>query len=600
MTEEKNDFFIHPAHIRVGIIMFLTVILFSIIGIQLWNMQINNNSEYNDKISRQSVRMIRIPPVRGRVYASDGRTMIAGNRVSYDLQLHFSEMDVPRRKLFDYVMDETTRIADCIGRKNTLTRDDISRHMYYSPGIPMKIFEDLTEKELGKITEIRPAVNGLEITTEPVRIYPYHSLASQIIGYVGASDPKQASDRGEYFYYIPEVEGKSGLENKFNNMLKGKAGKKLVIVNNFGFVHEEIETPVSAENGYDIVLTMDLKAQQAAEQLIAHERACIAVMDASTGAILVMASSPGFDPQDFIPRISGEKYAEIINNPGKPFINKIIRDIYMPGSIIKPLVALAFLENGLSPDDTVTCTGVSEIGGQKIRCSNRYGHGPITVEEAIRTSCNCFFIELAGELGIEELSKTFRAAGIGRKTGFELTEAVGHLPQAGRDFLLSDVGYVSIGQGKISLTPLQALTYISAIANGGTVYQPYIVDRIINPDGKIVEKTRPTAKGKLWGRGPGNTVKQESLDIVSSGMYLSVNGGGTSRQAKNSKIELHGKTGSAQVGDDPGRYTNTWFTGFGVDQKTQKIYSIIVLVEHGASGGGTAAPLARDFFERWL
>ena len=596
MTEEKQDFIIHPAHLRIAVIMFAAFLIFSVIAIQLWNVQINNNAEYNDKITRQSVRMIRQPAVRGRIFASDGRTAIAANRVSYRILLRLSEMRLARRdRTIQHIMNEAERISRCIGRSNPLTPDKISRHMNLFPGIPMELFEDLTDRELGRASELLPEVTGMEITAEPVRTYPFHSLAAHLIGYVGPGDPQRALDRTDFFYYIPDPSGRTGIEKLYDEMLRGSPGKELVLVNSRGFVHEVVGTPVAAQNGHDIVLTLDLRAQQIAESLIAGKEAAMIVMDASTGAVLAMASAPAYDLEDFIPGISREKYKALLDNPGKPFLNKAVMGAYMPGSIIKPLAALAFLENGLSLSDTVDCNGWTEVSGIRIRCAARYGHGPLSIEEAIQRSCNDFFIENALEIGIDKLSAMYASAGIGRKTGFELSERSGLLPKGEPGWTRTETAFVGIGQGRVEVTPLQAITYISAIANGGKLYRPYIIDRVLDGSGNVLFRTRPEVTGNL-------AASRNSLDIVSAGMYLAVNAprGGSAAAAKNSKIELHGKTGTAEVGPLNARYKNTWFTAFGVEPESQKIYSIIILVGHGRSGGGTCAPLAREFFERWL
>ena len=256
---------------------------------------------------------------------------------------------------------------------------------------------------------------------------------------------------------------------------------------------------------------------------------------------------------------------------------------------------LAFLENGLSLSDTVDCNGWTEVSGIRIRCAARYGHGPLSIEEAIQRSCNDFFIENALEIGIDKLSAMYASAGIGRKTGFELSERSGLLPKGEPGWTRTETAFVGIGQGRVEVTPLQAITYISAIANGGKLYRPYIIDRVLDGSGNVLFRTRPEVTGNL-------AASRNSLDIVSTGMYLAVNAprGGSAAAAKNSKIELHGKTGTAEVGPLNARYKNTWFTAFGVEPESQKIYSIIILVGHGRSGGGTCAPLAREFFERWL
>ena len=201
------------------------------------------------------------------------------------------------------------------------------------------------------------------------------------------------------------------------------------------------------------------------------------------------------------------------------------------------------------------------------------------------------------QLGVDKLSATFASAGIGSKTGFPLSESAGLLPsrnQNNRRWNVFDTALVSIGQGRIEVTPLQAARYTAAIANGGTLWKPYLLKTLRSTDSAVIQTTAPEANGKL-------AASPHTLELIRRGMHRAVNApGGGAKQARNSKIELSGKTGTAEVGSRENRYKNTWFTGFGTDPKTGKTYAITVMVMHGVGGGKTAAPLASRFFEQWL
>lgn len=584
---------------RLCVIAFVIITAYTVIGIRLWNIQVLSGQEYREKVSKLYARKIRIPSIRGNIISADGR-ILAGNRASYNVQFHLSEMRKPgkRSKTVDHIMSELKRVAAAIGRKNEITGEDIAYHMNIYPGIPMTVFRDLSPAELARAAENSPPIEGMEIVAEPIREYHYGKLACHILGYVGPGDPKTQEDRSEYFYYIPDVIGKSGLEKLYDDKLRGTPGKKLVIVNHRGFIHEEVGKPSPAQKGFDIQLTIEARAQHIAEKLLSGKSGAMIVMDASSGAIIAMASSPGFDPSLFVPKISSSEYARLLKEPGNPFVNKCTMGSYMPGSIIKPLVAISALENNLSPDDTVVCDGATPVANTRIRCASwkSGGHGSVDMKHAIERSCNDYFIETGLKLGLEKLSRTFSSAGIGSPTGFALAERSGRLPSRDSNpkWNIFDTALISIGQGQVEITPIQAVTYTAAIANGGIIWRPYILKQIMDSSANVMHPTIPEKKSHL-------DAAPESISTVQEGMRLAVNSNtGSAKNARNSKIELCGKTGTAEIGPIGARYKNTWFIAFGKDVETGKLYSIVVLVEHGTSGGGSCAPLASAFFEEWL
>lgn len=583
--------------IRICVMIFLAFVIFSILGIQLWNTQVRHRRDYEEKALRQSVRRIRIPPLRGRILAADG-TPLAVNRASYNVQLHLAEMSMPRQDaMLRHILAEADRAADRIGRKNPLTEEKIRRHLNLYPGIPMPLFSDLAPAELARLWELAPAVTGLEIVPGSIRDYPSGPMAAHLIGYVGKGDPESADDRSEYFYYFPDPEGKEGLEKSCDGELRGSPGKKMVLVDSRGFVREELEEPARAKNGRDVILSLDSRAQRIAEELLAGRTGSIVVLEAETGAVTAMASSPSFRPGDFVPFISREKYAALRGDPDMPFLNRSTMGTYLPGSVIKPLCALACLENGVPPDETVDCTGRSPFGyGRGINCSSRFGHGPVDIRRAIQFSCNVYFVNNAVRIGIGPLSEMYASAGIGRKTGIDIPERAGLLPPVGR-WNENETAYVGFGQGKISVTALQVAVYYAALANGGKLMRPYLIGRICETDGDrrvSVFDALPKETGRL-------AASPENIGIVKEGMYLVVQGeGGSGRRAKIDKTAIYGKTGTADVESEIEPKKHVWFAGFAQQPVTGKWYSIAVLIERGESGGKTAAPLAGEFFQRFF
>ena len=598
--EESPRFLIDAFVIRVGILAVAAFLLFSVLVIRLWQMQVIRSSEYEYKDRKQSARRIRIPAMRGEIFGRDG-TAIVRNRPSYNLLFHPGEMTTERsRDRAQFIMDQADQVAAVLGRYNPLTLENVRRHLNYQPGLPLTAFKDLSDEERGRLDELFPPVRGLEVTAEPMREYPFGSLAAQLIGYVGNEDPGAADDRREYFYYLPSLEGRSGLEYQFNDKLSGKAGSQFVMVNSNGFVHEQLEEPTPPENGYDLRLTLDNDGQIAAEHALRGHLGAIVVMSAETGAVRVMASSPTFPPGDFVPSISRARFKALNEDPGNPFLNRAVQGSYMPGSTIKPLTALAGLENGIPDTKTYDCTGIAPHGyGSGIRCTARYGHGDLDMRHAIMKSCNVYFVELGVEVGIDALSRMFASAGIGTKTGIEIAERAGYLPKDGPKWNENETAYVSIGQGKVEVTPLQAAVFYGAIANGGTMYKPYLIDHIYDHDRITgtqlsVFDAVPLKTGRL-------AASKESLDVIREGMYLVVHDpAGSGRRGDVKSAELYAKTGTADVGRGANATKNTWFNGFVKHPRTGELLSFAAVIEHGDSGGGTTAPVVAEMFTEWF
>ena len=593
--------------VRIGFMIFLAFLLFSVLGLQLWNTQVIHRADYEDQARRQSVRKIRIPPMRGQIITADG-IPIAANRASWDVLFHPSEMRKPMRSLMiRHILTEAARAAACIGRPNPLTEKKISDHLFHSPGIPLTLFKDLSVYELSRLKELVPRIEGMEIACVPVRSYPFGSLATHILGYTRMGDPSREIDRGEYNYYVSDPFGASGIEKICNDDLRGSPGSELVMVNSAGFVCEQLETPVPAANGHNVHLTLDLNAQMIAEKLLKNRIGSIVVLDARTGAVIAMASSPGYSAEDFK---SADSFRKLLENKDTPFMNRATAGVYMPGSVIKPLCGLASLENGGSPDDLVNCTGRTRFGyGRGIKCNSRWGHGEMDLRHALKKSCNVYFVENAVRIGIDALSAMYASAGIGSPTGIEIAERHGLLPRNGPKWNTSETAYVGFGQGKLLVTPLQVASYFAAIANGGILMRPYLIDRITETDGTreaVIRDTIPQKRGQL-------AASKESIDVIREGMFLVVNeAGGSGVRAKIPKTVIYGKTGTADVGDQTSadKSKHVWFAGFAENPVTKRVYSIAAIVEQTKNndpsilpvedGGRTAAPLVGSFFDQWF
>lgn len=573
------------------------------------------------------------------------------NPLKYDISFVFSKMNSGDSQ---YIIDKAFEFAKIIGRKNSLnpkiikdfllkqpksaytvfedisiedyesvkkkaketrgvllTDNKIQSHITMTPALPMTVFEKLTEEELARIAEIIPPVLGMDIITIPERRYPHGKTASHIIGYIRKDDPRTADDRSEYFYYIPDQKGKKGLEMVYDESitdgevtirgLRGSPGNSLVLVDFKGYVNKTIGNSIEAQLGHDIVLTLDFKAQQIAEKLLLGKKAAFVLLDADTGEIIALASSPGYDISQFTPRLSPTYYNSLLKDPDRPLFNRALDGTYEPGSIIKPIIALSLLDNKISDYDSILCEGRSYIGNASIRCASwrSGGHGHLDMISSIEQSCNVYFIEQARILGLEKLAQTLDNVGVGESTEFVIPHAKGILPsregKVKRKKLrwnAFDTALLSIGQGEITVSPLQAALFIATIANGGNLWRPYILKSVLDAKGNTILINKPFARGEL-------NIPKETLDIIHEGMSRVVRGNnGSGKNAATDAIKLYGKTGTAQKGKKGSMKQNTWFAGFGTHK--EKRYAFAVFVEDGASGGKTCAPIAKKFFETWL
>jgi penicillin-binding protein 2 len=601
-------FDISSAVYRIIIIGIILLVGYLVLIFNLWDEQIRRGDSHQEKLSRQSGRRIREPALRGKIFSSDMQ-LLADNVPAFDLYFYLEEMrQSTRQKTIDNVITIAKYLAGEIRRPAIITREMIIRHINLRPGLPFPVFKDLSREEMAVLHELSANFKGVGIELRTSRLYPEGSAAAHIIGFTRHEDPGSAEDREEYSYYIPDLVGKCGAEKRYDSFdeinspgvrgMRGIPGCKLVQVDHRGYVYKTLDE-IKPLDGNNIILTIDFKAQKIAESVMRGYRGAAVLLDADSGAIIAMASAPSFDLKNFSPRLSVEYLRNLYSDPGNPMLNRATEGSYTPGSIIKPLIAMAILNSGVSPNKQVECDGATTIGNAKIHCANTSGHGALTLTGAIEHSCNDYFIENGLIAGLDNIVDVMKSAGIGSPTGFGLSEKRGIIPSSAlkekifqQRWNKYDTALLSIGQGIINITPVQAANYCAAIANGGKLYQPYILKEIRDQFGNIMFATQPRIMHQL-------KVSDEHLNIIREGMRLVVQSNqGSGKNARNEIIQLYGKTGTAEIGSGKNKRKNTWFICFGTFLK--RTYAMAILVENGESGGRTCAPLASRFFERYL
>jgi len=570
---------------RISLIAVVMAAAFLVLGTALWRVQVLSASEYRSNLDRQSMRRVRLPGMRGRVLDRNGNCL-AENRPSYCVAIFIEELRQPGRwsKTIDKVESVIDELAAILGMEREVARDDIAKHVNRRLPLPFLAWRDIDQKALARWAESAVVCPGVDIYVEPIRVYPIAGLAPHLIGYVGRADPALDGD-APYHYYLPEMEGKDGIERVMDARLRGEAGGRLIRVDASGFKYEE-KGERDPRGGEDVTIAIDIRIQEMAENALGEKSGAVVVLDPRNGDVLAMASSPGFDTEALKSR---EEWQRILDDPHRPLINRAIAGEYPPGSTFKPLIAITGLQNRrITARTEFECPGYYQIGARKVKCWSRRGHGAIAVRKALEQSCNPFFCNVGGICDYDGIWHMADALGFGRRTGIELRgEKRGLLPddewkrRVWHDgWRGGDTCNVSIGQGFLVATPLQMAVFAATLANRGRVYRPRLVlDG--SPAGELVNQMS-------W--------LDKDLRVVRGGMFDVVHAElGTGKRVRIPGVEMAAKTGTAQYGRGK---KHAWMILFAPFSSPRYVASMVV--EDAVSGGITVAPRMRNLMENIL
>ena len=578
--------------VRLRVLLVVLASMFVALLAIMWRVQVVNSSKYTKSLDRQSIRRIRLPGIRGSIYDKNG-LCLAGNNPSYCIAFFIEELRVPGKwtKTIDKVESIIDKMSVELNIPREISRKDIEQHIKRRLPLPLLAWKNISPAIIAKVKETTRQRQGIDIYVEPVRTYPQGALAAHVIGYVGRAKNKKSSEN-PYHYYLPEMEGKTGIEKEFNSILTGTAGGKLIRVDASGFKHTDKfeKDPIP---GSDIRLTIDSRIQKLAEHALCGVRGACVIVDPRNGDVLALANSPSFDLSRFTPTIPTKYWHKLNDDKRLPLFNRAISGAYAPGSIFKPLVAIAALEGkSIKPYTEYNCPGYFELGKSRFHCWKHSGHGTIDVRKALEQSCNVYFFNVGQACGYERIYHMAAAVGLGYKTGISLpAESRGLLPNNGwkkehyhDSWRAGDTCNLSIGQGFLAVTPIQMAMYTATIANSGTLYYP----RLLLAQGSDIDKKNITP-GKIMNKLNWSML---TLETVRGGMFDVVNAPtGSGRRAAISEMMMAGKTGTAEVGPRYHRRKNTWMILFA--PYTNPRYSIAMIVEDGISGGITVAPRLR-------
>ena len=598
---------------RMFIIGAAKIVVFVGIIARLFSLQINENKKYLTLSDKNRIREWKLPPTRGNIVDYFGN-VIAGNLKVY--QLHIIPEQVENYNYLILRLKTLLKLSDKKIRKINKLKNKLK------PWESIIVSENLSWDQFLKVNNYLYDLVGVKPVMTISRNYPFNDIYTHVLGYVSQPDEKDILENEVIKErFVPGMKvGKLGLEKTFENYLIGTNDIQRYEVNAYGKRINQLEYQ-KGKQGSKIRLTLDTEIQKLSAKLLEDKAGSISVMDIYTGEVLAMYSSPSYNPNLFLFGISNEEWQLIRNNPLKPLINKTLTGLYSPGSTIKPIVALSALENKIvDPSFTVKCTGKMELYGQTYHCWKEKGHGHVSLNNAVKQSCDTYFYEISRLLGVDRLKITAEKFGLGQKVLGEYfeNEKKGLFPDTfwkknnlEKGWVLGETLITGIGQGYTQTTPLQLCLMTAQIGNGGYSIKPKI---LVNNDPLSFEKAKKKLKEQSLINPETQLFKNpKNIKIVQEAMFSSTNEiYGTSFKSRidDPKYQFAGKTGTAQVKRISKRERE-------LDLKLEQIpykdrdhalyiaygpyinprYALSIIVEHGGSGSRTAAPMAKELFK---
>ncbi|MCX5800512.1 MAG: penicillin-binding protein 2 [Candidatus Eisenbacteria bacterium] len=588
-------------HSRARVLQTIAIVLLAVIVGRLFYFQVWHGKAYAEQARNNRVRLEMLPRIRGRVLDRNGKVVVE-NTMSYCLLFDPFEKEFVSKKI---QVDEVLRsISNLLATDGVDEWNALVQKGKETPFRPVTLLHNLDIAQISILEEHREELPGTRIEARPRRSYEYGELACHLVGYMSEVTKEEIRTCVEDVYQPGDMVGRVGVEGREEEDLRGRNGKEYVEVDARGRRVEPTpdRPPLPPQElpsaGMDLVLTLDVELQKVAEEALGEGRTgAIVVIDPRDGAILAMVSKPGFDPNVFSVGLSSQDWEKLNSDPEHPLLNRVTQALYPPGSTMKLLTAAAALEEGVAVRDTQLepCTGSYRFGRRSFGCWRQGGHGKLTFFEAIEASCDVYFYQLGLRLGIDKLARYANRFGLNQRTGIKLAgEKSGFYPNTqwydqrygkrkwGKGVLLN----LSIGQGEILVTPIGLASLCAAVANGGYLYEPYVVAARRPYGSGNVSSTRPLRKKprSLAGLSKNTTaILKEAMEAVVSGPT------GTGRMAAVQGVRVAGKTGTAQ---NPHGGDHALFVGFAPVDNPEIAFAIVV--ENAGHGGSVAAPIARE------
>jgi penicillin-binding protein 2 len=605
--------------IRIGVLLLIVFVLFGVLAFRLWFLQILSGDQYVLKAKDNRVREVVVEAPRGVVYDRNGQILVE-NRAGLTVGLLPMDMPDPEEDP-QGLQAELAKLSLLLG----VSADDL-RKAYdkaaNDPYVTYTVKEDVAENPIiTYLEEHSDEFPGVEVEQTFLRSYPFHDLASHLLGYVGEVDAEDL-DQQQFQGLLGGAHiGKNGIERTYDAQLRGTDGKRTVEVDAAGRPKRFLED-VAAKPGNNLVLTIDSELQAAAQDAIidgiqrAHGEnpdtgaagGAVVALDPNTGQVLAMASFPTYDPSLWVGGMSTEKYAELNAEAAhNPLFNRALNGLYPAGSTFKPFVAATALNAGIiTPDTIINCTGSFTDSGHTWKDWDEDGHGDVNLKQAIEQSCDVYFYKL-GRMFYDQPTSVLQNGvglfGFGKQTGIDLPyetddsrvpdkvwKAEYYENDVDKKWKPGDDINLAIGQGDLLVTPLQMAVALSALANGGTVYVPYLGFQITDSSGNVIHQFEPEPRGELG-------MSSDILSVVREGMKLvTSNPSGTANETfEGFPIAVAGKTGTAEKKPED---DYALFIGYAPADNPQ--IAVVAVIEQGGHGSSVAAPVVRKVMEAYF
>ena len=547
-------------------------VVFVLLCLRLVQLQITEHGKYKKLAIENAAKTVPEPAPRGVIYDRYGK-VLAENRPVFSV------------RVLPYVLSGKTPAEKerILGLLSKLLGGEIEFKV--SASEPIIVKDNIPLETAIQVEERKSELEGVVVSSHPVRLCPYGSVASHVLGYVGEIEKEELEILREKGYRMGDIIGKDGVEKNYDKLLRGTDGGKKIEVDVYGTPLKILES-MEPVVGADMKLTIDIELQQTAEKALGKQEGAIVVVDPRSGEILALASYPNYDPNIFTDPLENWKWKQI-KEEKHPFMNRALA-IYPPGSIFKVVtLAAALEEKRASPDEVINCRGYYRVLNRIANCWLGGGHGPISVKEGLVWSCDVVFFELGRRLGPDILAQYAQKFGLGERTGIDLPqEKKGSIPtQSWKEKYLKEPWYegdsinYGIGQGFVQVTPLQMALVYAAIASGN-IYRPYVVAEIKDRSGEILYK----GNKEIVGHAP---LSQEHLELIRTALREVVKRG-TGVAARVQGLPAAGKTGTAE---NPGK-AHAWFICYAPYDDPEIL--ITAFVAHGEHGDRASAYAARD------
>jgi penicillin-binding protein 2 len=566
--------------------------LFGILFLRLWFLQLLQGVEMQQRSEHNRIRLQDLPPWRGMILDRNGQLLV-GNRPSYELVV---------------VLEDVGNIPLLAQRLAHLLRLDpkqltVQLQNGKNAGLhQVRIRTDLSWDEMARVETFQPELPGVLVQIQPKRQYRQQGMACHVLGYLGEINEAQLKSGKYADYKMGDYLGKCGVELAWEKYLRGRRGYRRTEVDAYGRELGQLAS-VFPTPGANVYLTLDNRMQREAEACLEGRAGAIVALDPRTGQILAVASSPTYSQEAFERGLTVPEWQRLNHDKEHPLENRAVNGQYPPGSTFKIVMAVAGLEEKvITPQTIIYCHGTLELGNHEFHCWRKGGHGAVNLHRALVQSCDIYFYEVGRRLGIDRIAKWSKRFGLGAPTGLDLEKEMPGLVASTawkkarfhQPWHEGETLSVAIGQGYNLVTPLQMARVVAAIANGGIIYKPYIVDKVESPAREILYQAKPQVQSRL-------EASPATLQAVRQALVGAVNDNeGTAKGARLPHIQVAGKTGTAQVvaldPDNPkkkrarGEEDHAWFVAYAPAADPR--VAVAVLVEHGGHGGSQAAPLA--------